>query len=266
MEGRKNWLVVIVVAVGSILPLALVQAQTFSSVAYNTENSGLSHNTVLNMYQDSRGFIWIGTMDGLNRFDGTNFKIYRHNPAESTTLTDSFIHGIFERSNGDLWIGTRDGVFNILDPVTDTIKRINHRTDNLYNIPDKPANLMFEDSKGFFWMGFFTSSIGTFDEELQKFIPANIIQVVTEIPIFSINHVLEMNDGAFIFSGMDGLFYLPSDEVHRFRSGPAKEQSLTATPLIFKKEIRRPKLTRFISIRMVNFGLNLWEQGFKRLM
>ncbi len=242
LEGRKKWMVVIVVAVGAILPLALAQAQKFSSVAYNTENSGLSHNTVLNMYQDSRGFIWIGTMDGLNRFDGTNFKIYRHNPADSTTLTDSFIHGIFERSNGDLWIGTRDGGFNILDPVTDTIKRINHRTDNLYNIPDKPANLMFEDSKGFFWMGFFTSSIGTFDEELQKFIPTNIIQVVTEIPIYSINHVLEMNDGAFIFSGMDGLFYLPSDEVNRFRSDHAKEQSVTATPLIFKKDNPAPEI------------------------
>jgi signal transduction histidine kinase/ligand-binding sensor domain-containing protein len=218
------------------------QFPSFSSVGYTTENSGLSHNTVLNMFQDSRGFIWIGTMDGLNRFDGTNFKIYRHNPADSTTISDSFIHGIFEQSNGDLWIGTRDGGFTILDPVTDSITRINHRPDNRYNVPDKPANLMFEDSQGFFWMGFFTSSMGTFDDEAQKFIPMNIRQKITGEAINSINHVLELNDGAFLFSSINGLYYLPLEEIEAFKTDPGSDLTVEATKLVFQKENPQPEM------------------------
>ncbi|MBO6795254.1 MAG: hypothetical protein JJ895_15215 [Balneolaceae bacterium] len=218
------------------------QYPSFSSVGYTTENSGLSHNTVLNMFQDSRGFIWIGTMDGLNRFDGINFKIYRHNPTDSTTISDSFIHGIFERSNGDLWIGTRDGGFNILDPVTESITRINHRLDNRYNVPDKPANLIFEDSKGFFWMGFFTSSMGTFDDEHRKFIPANIKQKISGEPVNSINHVLELNDGAFLFSSLNGLYYLPPKEVEAFRCDPRSDLTIEATNLFFRKDNPGPEI------------------------
>ncbi len=233
---------------------ALAQNPDFRSVGYTTENSGLSHNTVLNIYQDRRGFLWIGTMDGLNRFDGTNFKIYRHNPADSTTVSDSFIHGVFERSNGELWIGTRDGGFNILDPVSDSIQRLNHRSDNRYNIPDKPANLMFEDSKGFFWMGFYTSSVGMYDEATQKYVPAYIQQKITEEEVLSINHILELNDGSFIVSGLNGLYYLPALGIEMFRSDPKAQITIEATQLIFSEENPIPEIN---TLHVDNNG-SLW--------
>ncbi len=212
------------------------QLPAFQSTGYTTENSSISHNTVLNVFQDSRGFLWIGTMDGLNRFDGQHFEIYRHNPADSTTISDSFIHGIFERSDGKLWIGTRDGGFNILDPKTNNIRRIEYRNDNKFNVPNRPSNLMFEDSEGFFWIGFFASSMGTFDDATQRYIPIALELEVTERPISSVNSVLEFSDGSFLISSLEGLFHIRQEEIARFRENPAKAGPITVERVLFSKK------------------------------
>ena len=61
-------------------------------------DDGLSHNSVWYVMQDSDGFMWFGTNDGLNRFDGKNFKVYKHNPNDSTSIGHNFIHCIREDS------------------------------------------------------------------------------------------------------------------------------------------------------------------------
>src|SRR6185436_8336101 len=70
---------------------------------------GLSHNQVNCILKDTRGFMWIGTMSGLNRFDGYNFKVFRHKIGDSTALSDDFIANILEGPEGKLWIETRSG-------------------------------------------------------------------------------------------------------------------------------------------------------------
>lgn len=70
----------------------------------------LSYNTVSCIYQDSFGFIWFGTFDGLNRYDGKKIVVYKNRVNDSTSLSNSYIHCITEDSNGDLWIGTESGL------------------------------------------------------------------------------------------------------------------------------------------------------------
>ncbi len=70
-------------------------------------NNGLSHNQINSIFKDSRGFMWFGTMSGLNRFDGYTFKIYRHDPDDSSSINDSYINTIGEDHLGRLWISTR---------------------------------------------------------------------------------------------------------------------------------------------------------------
>ena len=77
--------------------------------------SGLSHIGLSTIMQDSRGFLWVGTYDGLNRFDGVNFRVFRNNPGDSTTLVHNRIHSIIESSDNLLWIGTEKGMC-IYDP------------------------------------------------------------------------------------------------------------------------------------------------------
>jgi ligand-binding sensor domain-containing protein/signal transduction histidine kinase len=77
---------------------------------YQVEN-GLSNNAVICCLQDKKGFMWFGTKDGLNRFDGYSFKIFSNNPDDSNSIGNNFIHSLYEDRNGILWIGTEKGVY-----------------------------------------------------------------------------------------------------------------------------------------------------------
>src|SRR5678815_2357792 len=70
---------------------------------------GLSQSSVNVIFQDSRGFMWFGTEDGLNRYDGYNFKTYKPDPDVPSSLSDRWITAITEDAHGYLWIGTRQG-------------------------------------------------------------------------------------------------------------------------------------------------------------
>ncbi len=72
---------------------------------------GLSQSSALALLQDKKGFLWIGTADGLNRYDGHKFKMYRKNLLDSTTLGNNYINALVEDTTGVIWIGTRDGLY-----------------------------------------------------------------------------------------------------------------------------------------------------------
>ncbi|WP_242204237.1 hybrid sensor histidine kinase/response regulator transcription factor [Aestuariivivens insulae] len=84
---------------------------------------GLSQSSVLCILQDKEGFIWFGTRDGLNKYDGNTFKTYRYDSQDSTSLSHSSIKALFEDSSGVLWVGTRHGL-NKYIPETDSFERI----------------------------------------------------------------------------------------------------------------------------------------------
>ncbi len=224
----------------------------------------MSHNTVLNMVTDSRGFVWVSTMDGLNRFDGKSVKVYRHSPTDSTTLSDSFIHGVYEHKSGNLLIGTRDGGLNILDPVTDKIERV-HYSQRTPSIPDAPVNVMFEDSKDFLWVGFFTNRIGYFDYEQRVYYPANLVEKGTDNGVFSINSVLELNDGSFLMSSLNGLYYLPPEEVSKFRADPTSNQEIITTRVLFSRENPTPNTSEIFLDNEGNIWVLLVSESLEKL-
>jgi len=79
--------------------------------AYLGINQGLSNNFVRCVYQDKSGFMWFGTYDRLNRYDGYEFKIFRNNFKNNRFLINNWINAISEDATGNLWIGTRQGAF-----------------------------------------------------------------------------------------------------------------------------------------------------------
>jgi signal transduction histidine kinase/ligand-binding sensor domain-containing protein/DNA-binding response OmpR family regulator len=114
-------------------------------------NSGLSHNQVNCIYKDSRGFMWFGTMSGLNRFDGYTFKKYRHNPDDSSSINDSYISLIKEDHLGRLWINTRTGL-NIYDPETETFSdRIADYLAGM-GLPSDAVSDIYKDREGMLWL------------------------------------------------------------------------------------------------------------------
>lgn len=94
------------------------RAQPYYFTHYQVEN-GLSNNAVLCSMQDAMGFIWFGTKDGLNRFDGYSFKAFHHDPATPNGLGSNFIRALAADKNEHIWVGTDHGIF-IFDPKSET--------------------------------------------------------------------------------------------------------------------------------------------------
>lgn len=101
-----------------------LKAQIYSLEFKNiTIYEGLSHNTVRCIQKDKNGFMWFGTYDGLNRFDGINFKTYKKIPNDSLTLCNNHISSLFCDTSGKLWVGTRKGL-NLFHPDTDNFEEL----------------------------------------------------------------------------------------------------------------------------------------------
>ncbi len=84
-------------------------AQNISFKSYSI-NDGISQSVVKCVLQDSEGFIWFGTQDGLNKFDGYTFEKFIHNPFDTNTISNNWIYSIVEDKNGFIWVSTRNGL------------------------------------------------------------------------------------------------------------------------------------------------------------
>lgn len=107
----------------SLLVILWGNAQNNGTFYFSNLNlkDGLSQISVLKILQDSKGFMWFATRNGLNRYDGSEFIIYRHVPGDSLSLSDNYIISLAEDHNHNLWIGTSRGL-NKLDLKTNRIK------------------------------------------------------------------------------------------------------------------------------------------------
>src|SRR5690349_10210053 len=114
---------------------------------------GLSQSSVRVVFQDSRGFLWFGTEDGLNRYDGYAFKIYKPDPDVPTSLSDRWITAITEDKDGYLWIGTRLGGLNRYDPRTESFTHFLHSDTNLNSLSDNHINVLYLDKDNNLWLG-----------------------------------------------------------------------------------------------------------------
>jgi len=117
----------------------------------NTAN-GLSHNKVNCIVQDKRGFTWIGTDDGLNRYDGNNFLIFRNTPGSATGISGNIITGLLEDEKGILWITTSDGGLTRYDyrlPATQQFKQFKNKPGDKSSIPVNIINALVQDEYGF---------------------------------------------------------------------------------------------------------------------
>ena len=90
---------------------------------------GLSKNNVTALLQDKTGFIWIGTFDGLNRYDGYEYNIYRQTD-EPGSISHNYIISLAEDKEGNIWIGTIGGGVNKFDPHTETFVHYKHEPGN----------------------------------------------------------------------------------------------------------------------------------------
>lgn len=131
---------------------------------------GLSQNTITSIIQDSDGFIWFGTLDGLNRYDGYDFKVYKHIPADSNSLSASTIWSVYEDRLGVIWIGTLAAGLNKFDPKTEKFTHYKYAPNNPNGLSDNRVRAIFEDKNGNLWIGTRDKGLNRFDREEDKFV------------------------------------------------------------------------------------------------
>ena len=127
------------------------QAQDFQFESISVEH-GLSQSSIWSIIQDSSGFMWFGTADGLNKYDGYSFHVYRHDPQDSTSLSDNTAWTLFEDRAGVLWVGTATGL-NRYDRRTGKFSRLanNARYKNA-RLSTRVTSLL-QDKTGMIWIG-----------------------------------------------------------------------------------------------------------------
>lgn len=99
---------------------SVLRGQSWYFRHFQVEN-GLSNNAVICSIQDRNGFMWFGTKDGLDRFDGYSFKVFRNDPGDSGSIGSNFIHSLYEDSAGVLWVGTENGLYQY-DAATESFR------------------------------------------------------------------------------------------------------------------------------------------------
>jgi ligand-binding sensor domain-containing protein/signal transduction histidine kinase len=130
---------------------------------------GLSQSSVHVAFQDSRGFMWFGTQDGLNRYDGYTFKTFKPDPDVSTSLSDRWITSIVEDKDGYMWVATGQGGLNRYDPHTEEFKRYKHDAQDPRSLSDNHVNVVYLDKDGKLWVGT-QSGLDTLDRGADTFI------------------------------------------------------------------------------------------------
>jgi ligand-binding sensor domain-containing protein/signal transduction histidine kinase len=147
------------------------QAPTLYFDNINTQN-GLSNNTVNCLLQDQRGFIWMGTNDGLNRYDGNNFVVFRNRPGDNTSISGNLITHLHEDKQGVLWVATADGGMTRYDyrlPPALQFKQYKHQPGDTNSIPINIVNALLEDAQGYLWLATGGNSVIRFNKQTNHF-------------------------------------------------------------------------------------------------
>lgn len=165
---RRSDVVILLIAVAAQL-YAQTSRPDFKFERLSVEQ-GLSQCTVGAIYQDRRGFLWIGTSDGLNRYDGYSFKHYKHDPSDSTSLSHNGVTTIAEDGLGRLWIGTVEGGINRYDRGHDRFIRYQHNPRDPQSLSHNHIEFIFDDSFGTLWIGTRGGGLNAFDRKTEKFV------------------------------------------------------------------------------------------------
>lgn len=132
------------------------------------DKQGLSQMSVNAQLQDKSGFMWFGTQDGLNRFDGHRFRVYRYDRANPYSLSNSWVNALFEDRSGNMWIGTNNGV-NLFDREKDQFVRFIHVKDNANTISGDTVFSIAQDHDGMMWFACLRGGLSRYNPVTKTF-------------------------------------------------------------------------------------------------
>jgi diguanylate cyclase (GGDEF)-like protein len=147
------------VDVGSGLIQRNIQFSTLSV------SNGLSQATVNSITQDQQGYIWFGTQEGLNRYDGYEFKVYLKDAADASSLSNDWVWTVFADRAGRLWIGTDGGGLSRYEPDSDSFIHYRHAPNNPSSLSGDRIRVIYQDRQGILWIGTDGKGLNRFNPE-----------------------------------------------------------------------------------------------------
>ncbi|MEW5867798.1 MAG: two-component regulator propeller domain-containing protein [Chloroflexota bacterium] len=192
---------------------------------------GLSQVTVYSIFQDRQGLMWFGTEDGLNRYDGYTFRVYKRDPEDPHSLSANTVRAIYEDSSGVLWVGTDGGGLNRFDRATQQFSHYRHDPNDPYSLSYDTVTAIHENASGKLWIGT-DGGLNSFDPATGKFtrylhdpndphsLSADSITAIAE----------DASAGLWISTWGGGLdhFEVASGEFSHYRNDPANANSLAS--------------------------------------
>ncbi|MHB1922124.1 MAG: ligand-binding sensor domain-containing protein, partial [Chitinophagaceae bacterium] len=161
-----------------LLFLIFLQLLSHSSISQNLQLrfthlstlDGLSQSNVSCVIQDRHGFMWMGTRDGLDKYDGYQFTVYKNIPKDSGSLSNNFISSLALDADGNLWVGTFGGGLDEFNREKNRFIRFNHHRDQPGSLSGNFVNDVLIDSKGHLWVGTDGGGLDEWDPGKKDFI------------------------------------------------------------------------------------------------
>ena len=189
-----------------LFPLFSVFAQQYEP-QFNTISleQGLSQSSVYSITQDDKGYLWFGTLDGLNKYDGYNFDVYRHDSGDTNSLPDNIVISLLNDTQGNLWVGTYSGGLCRYNKHKDNFDCF--FADNTYgDISNNTIRVIFQDSKGKIFIGT-DKGLNLFNENNDSFTKAKIYKKPSETPKdIKVRSIEEVNENLLILGTEKSIF------------------------------------------------------------
>ena len=131
-------------------------------------DQGLSQSSINCILQDSRGFMWFGTQDGLNRYDGYNFIVYKRSSLDTFSISSNWITSLFEDETGVIWIGTQGGGLNRFDRITEKFTAYVNDPADPFSLVNNDVRSVYQDKAGTYWVGT-AEGVCSFNKQTGKF-------------------------------------------------------------------------------------------------
>ena len=138
--ARVIWFFVLFLA-----PLLVLPQRREFQFKHLTTQDGLSQSVVTSILQDDKGFMWFGTRDGLNKYDGYKFTVYRNDPEVPGTISNNYVRCLLKDRKGNLWVGTFDGGLSLYDREKDNFIVFRHDAKNENSLRGNGVISLLED-------------------------------------------------------------------------------------------------------------------------
>jgi len=201
----KNVFIISFVFLSSTLPAQKDQVK-FERLSVE---HGLSQSSGSAIIQDSQGFMWFGTQDGLNKYDGINFTIYRHDPLDTTTISGNYIGSLCEDEDGFIWIATEEGGLDRFDGKKEIFEHFRDKLIEASSLSEISVRRIYRDKLGTVW---FATSLGLagFDKIEKQF--EFFLREASNSEPQAISAILEDSEGTFWVGSQGRMFTFDRNE------------------------------------------------------